>query len=135
MDPIEFHKLAWELSRKQDSASIRTGMSRTYYALFHLAADHLRSLGFTIVRNSQGHKQVSDRLSQAGVGRVAEIGTFLDDLRGLRINADYKLDLAKHERPKTLEHMLHNVDEMVTDLDHHVKNDADTIRTSINQYL
>lgn len=65
----DYLALARELASRSDEASLRSAVSRSYYALFHGAQTALKACDpeYASHRVRDGHKQVWDRL--AGVSR------------------------------------------------------------------
>ena len=101
LDPKEFYKLAqWLVDQKKDEASLRTAISRTYYAAYHIAAIRLFQKGNWVPQGlADDHGGVIRALRQ---GRLRQRGEELEALRILREHADYHLDatstIGKQER-------------------------------------
>jgi uncharacterized protein (UPF0332 family) len=88
----EFAKLAEFLAERGDEASLRSSVSRAYYAVFHLAQAALtrHDPDFDQHRGSDSHKLVWDRLAALGrrqATTAARSGRSLLDKRKL---ADYR---------------------------------------------
>ena len=113
MDPRDFHRLASELAKGNSPAEIRTAISRTYYATFHVGAQILRGLGFRISTGSSGHGDVWKRLNNSGDLEVTKVGSKLGDLQGIRIDADYKLNDPNPEKPKTAQFWVQQAENML----------------------
>ncbi len=114
MDPIEFHQLALSLVDGGTPAEVRSAISRAYYAIFHVSANILRGMGFRIKRTAEGHTDVAHRLSNCGHTNVIYIGQNLGDLRGMRNDADYRLD--KPQNQKTARAIIKQVGTWIEDL-------------------
>lgn len=80
--PEAFLKLAETLSANADEASLRTSLSRAYYALFLTA----RSMAAVTSRRADAHAKTQQFFQHSGEKHLAE-GLFL--LRELRNAADY----------------------------------------------
>lgn len=92
MNPRDFNTLAGELASAKGAAKVRSAISRAYYAAFHVGAQTLRKLGFSIGKGAGGHGEVArcfQNSSDPDTVRAAEI---LRDLHSVRIRADYQLD-------------------------------------------
>src|SRR4051794_25133410 len=57
MDPRDFHALAARLTAgtAPAPADCRTAINRSYYAVFNVAAEHLRSMGFPVGKGAAAH--------------------------------------------------------------------------------
>ena len=62
MDPRDFHSQAVALLRGGRPVDCRSAISRAYYAAFHVAAQLLRTNGFSILENHTAHEQVTRHL-------------------------------------------------------------------------
>ena len=91
MDPRDFLTAARVLAATDGPAFRRTAISRAYYAVYHVAFDLLRVLGFAIPREHRGHEDVRAHLAQSRIDRVVQVGAQLDALQALRVKADYRL--------------------------------------------
>ena len=84
LDPLAFLRVAQELARQGDEATLRTAIGRAYYALFLIARDKagvtstraVHTEVIRTVRKRSGYRAVADQL---------------DALRRLRVVADYQL--------------------------------------------
>jgi hypothetical protein len=92
MDPRDFQKLALQLATAGGAAERRTAISRSYYAAFNVAANHLRSMKFPIGKGAAAHGEVRHCLANAGNAELVEAGRWLGSLHSQRIRADYELD-------------------------------------------
>ena len=91
--PREFHTLAlWLVGQKTDEASLRTAISRLYYAC-HLLAKHslIEKRKWTPSGRGDDHSGVIRELRR---GKTTGLGNYLDSLRTLREHADYHVDAA-----------------------------------------
>jgi uncharacterized protein (UPF0332 family) len=78
--------LAVGLSANADEASLRSAISRAYYAAFNLARLWLVAKGVNVPKTGAAHAVVWDRLDQHGLASEAVLGRALRDMRN---NADY----------------------------------------------
>jgi len=90
-DPKDFYKIAqWLVDQNKDEASLRTAISRVYYAAHHIAATRLIQKGSWEPQGfASDHGGVIKALKQ---GRLRLRGDELEALRILREHADYHLD-------------------------------------------
>jgi len=93
MDPRDFHSLAARLlaGTSAAAADCRTADGRSYYAVFNVAADHLRRQGFVIGKGAAAHGEVQKCLSNSGEPALATVASELNDLHTSRNRADYHL--------------------------------------------
>jgi hypothetical protein len=101
MDPRDFHSLALRLvsSASATAADCRTAVGRSYYAVFNVAADHLRRQGFRIGKGAAAHGEVQKCLSNSGEPVLATVASELNDLHTSRNRADYQLGPGDVENP------------------------------------
>jgi hypothetical protein len=99
MDPRDFLDVAGELVTGVREADWRSGVSRAYYAAFHVASTLLGRCGFTVPEAEQAHGYMWLRLSNTGRPDVDGVGADLKDLRRVRNWADYKIDRPFLEQP------------------------------------
>ena len=102
MDPRDFHALAARLAGGTP-AELRSAVSRSYYAVFNVAAETLRALNFAIGKGAAAHGEVQKCLSNAGDPTVAAVASDLDALHSRRNRADYQLDRADVENRKNVQ--------------------------------
>lgn len=90
-DPGDFRKLAlWLVEQRSDESSLRTAISRTYYAGHHLAVDRLKQKrNWSPTGTGRDHIEV---IRQLKPGKTSGISNYLDELRMLREHADYHLE-------------------------------------------
>jgi uncharacterized protein (UPF0332 family) len=97
MNPRDFHSLANHLARGS-AADIRTSISRSYYAAFHVGAAALRTIGVNIGRGAAAHGEVVHCLGNSGQSQLTLLAFVLSDLHTVRNRADYQLDKADVEQ-------------------------------------
>lgn len=99
---LDFIELASELAERQDEASLRTAVSRSYYALFHTAQVVLEHLDpdYSVHRSRDSHKQVWDRLGSIGRRQTKSAMNRGRSLLHTRKQADYRLK-GSSDWPKT----------------------------------
>ena len=86
----EFHNLAINLSKNSDEASLRSSVSRAYYAAFHLARDFAKNcLSFQPTYKGPDHDGVVNHMKNHNDKAVRAIGINLDRLKDNRRIADY----------------------------------------------
>src|SRR5271163_4382234 len=73
MDPRDLLDLARKLALGATAADRRTAVGRSYYAVFNVAAEHLRTLGFRISRGAAAHGEVQKCLSNSGDSALANV--------------------------------------------------------------
>lgn len=89
--PADILKLALELSGREDETSIRSGISRAYYAAFLHCRAQLSEGGVLVVRGAgSDHRAVQDAVTRTNQA----IGHALLQLRNMRNQADYDLSLS-----------------------------------------
>ena len=90
-DPKNFYTLAqWLVGQKNDEPSLRTAISRVYYAAHHIAASRLVQKGSWAPRGfGDDHRSVINTLKR---GKLTQRGAELEALLTLREHADYHLD-------------------------------------------
>jgi len=71
-----------------EDGRVRTAMGRFYYAAFLVAFQKLQSQSIPIQDNSKIHKEVIDIYMDKG---FSSIGDLLDQLREMRVDADYHM--------------------------------------------
>lgn len=91
----EFLILAKELGKQTDEASLRTVVSRIYYAVYWKARIKLEEEGF-VIRENRGkgsHEQVWDEYNNRNGTTNKAIYRSGDELKRNRIKADYKSEI------------------------------------------
>lgn len=89
--PREFQTLAlWLVEQRKDEASLRTAISRLYYAC-HLLAKHslIEKRNWTPSGRGDDHSGVIRELRR---GKTTGLGNYLDNLRTFREHADYHVE-------------------------------------------
>ena len=84
----EFLTLAEELRQKDDEASLRTAISRVYYAIYHRAKNLLEIEGFIFRQYESSHRQVWEEYKYRGRTHRG-IGISGIRLHEMRVDADY----------------------------------------------
>ena len=92
MNAREFLDVANELVAGMDEGHWRSGVSRAYYAAFHVARKLMEKAGFAVPQNEGAHAYLGMRLSNAKHPEVEEAGRGLEDSRRARNRADYRID-------------------------------------------
>lgn len=96
MDPKAFLELAEQLSRNTtNEASLRSCVSRSYYALFNFMAQFICDNVGPLSQTAKDHEKVYCYFNNCGVDDVQIIASSLNDLRDERNDSDYKLHLDK----------------------------------------
>ena len=92
MQPEEFQDLAEKLVGASDPASLRSAMSRSYYAVYHVAREFFEQIGFPLSEGPRGHGEATNNLALPSLPKeVRAAGCKLQTLHGVRIDADYRL--------------------------------------------
>lgn len=98
MNPEDFLVLAERLAAGPDEASLRSAISRAYYAIFHMVLDDLGPI-VEIPRDAAGHRILGRCLRNCGLPQAVTLAQTLDTLRDSRNVCDYRLDLAGPSPP------------------------------------
>lgn len=94
MEPRAFLQLAQQLSNKTTcEASLRTCISRSYYALFNLMVQFVDKNIGGLSWTANDHKKIYRYFNNCGIEDVEKIASDLNDLRDDRNDSDYKLHL------------------------------------------
>lgn len=91
MEGKDFLELAKKLQNSADEASLRTAVSRAYYAIFNHVKDFLNSSGIKLPKAAQAHEKTRQYLSNCGIDDAVDLADDLDNLRKRRNDADYEL--------------------------------------------
>ena len=86
--------LALEADAASDEAKARTSVSRHYYAAFLEARDRLIQTTAIRVRSKNAHDVVQKSFGRSLDGSTKVLGRLLEDLKKLRVQADYDLATA-----------------------------------------
>ncbi len=90
-DPQEFFEIANQLyldKHYQNEPSLRTVISRAYYACFLASQKRLQELGASFPDVNRIHRDVIENVK----GKNSRMGNHLETLRTKRVDADYKLN-------------------------------------------
>ena len=97
---LDYHELAKELVERDDEASLRTAVSRSYYALFNAArvvvAHH--DPDYSLHRSRDSHKVVWDKLNTLNRRQAKSAARRGRSLLRERKDADYQLDATSWRR-------------------------------------
>jgi uncharacterized protein (UPF0332 family) len=110
----DFFELAQELGKRDNEAARRSAVSRSYYAVFHVAQQVLERHDpeFASMRTQDSHKQVWDRLAALNQKQAKNASRKARSLLNARRDADYRLlagdwprrtEAAIHDAERTLE--------------------------------
>lgn len=101
MSPEEFLALGEELVERNTPACCRSAISRAYYGVFNAVGLVMRDSGLQISEGSAEHGKIWQDLLNCGVPDLAKAGSQLGELHGMRIKADYKMQVRQPEEYKT----------------------------------
>lgn len=100
MEPRAFLDLAQKLSRNSTcEASLRSSVSRGYFALFNLMAQFIHENVEALSSSPENHKKVYYYFYNCDFEKIETIASSLHDLRDERNASDYKLHLDKFNNP------------------------------------
>lgn len=91
MNCREFHDTAIRLVAAPTEGDWRSAVSRSYYFIFHRFRELLLANGLDVGQGGQSHYTLYVGLFNCGIQSVATIADRIDDLRRMRIWADYEL--------------------------------------------
>ena len=92
MEPRAFLQLAQQLARDTtNEASLRSSVSRGYYALFNSMAQFIEENIERLSQTAEDHKKVYRYFNNCGVKDIVTIASNLNDLREERNESDYRL--------------------------------------------
>jgi uncharacterized protein (UPF0332 family) len=119
MDSRDFLRLAAFLAtaHSHGARAYRSAISRAYYAAFHVAQGTLAGLGVPPTTGPGGHGEVIALLQNCGDAGRIPIASMLDDLKGWRNDADYRLDMLTIENSTSTMIAIETADEIVKELD------------------
>lgn len=136
MDPKDFLRVANDLAESDEAAELRSAVSRAYYAAFHVARKLLVDMGFEIAKGPAAHGDICKYLGNAANSTVVHAGSNIGDLRGWRNQADYEIDLAKHENSREVQKMVVITEQIIEDLEQCCNGASrDQIKSAINSYI
>jgi uncharacterized protein (UPF0332 family) len=96
MNPSEFISLAGHLvanpAFRNEEARYRSAISRAYYGALHLASAFLEECGKRLPKNHTAHEEAYRLLYSTNVETAKLAAHNLNDLRGERNKADYRMD-------------------------------------------
>lgn len=95
MNPLDFLELALELKNSAREASIRTSVSRAYYAIFNYIKEDLKVRGVSVPKGPDAHRFVREYLLKTGNPEAISMSRILQDLRWERNIADYDMKVGK----------------------------------------
>ena len=84
----EYTRLADELSKREDEASLRTAISRLYYSVYHQARDYLLEENVPLSMTDSSHKVVWKTYLRMG-GSCSAVGRSGERMHDNRRTADY----------------------------------------------
>src|SRR5690348_13267517 len=103
MNPRAFLELAKRLLVNENNPEgLRSTLSRAYYAAFNVAAEFLGGIGCGIPLDATGHTKAYHYLNNCGDSVLVEAGVDLNNLRGQRNDADYKMNNRGVEREEVV---------------------------------
>jgi len=131
MDPRAFLALAKRLqAAEKNPEGRRSTVSRAYYAAFIVAAEFFEVIGCKVPVGPQSHELAYNFLNNCGDEVLVKAGSKLNDLRGERICADYKLHKKHVEDELIVQTLVSTAGEVIKTLDD-CKNGADKRRDEV----
>ena len=104
MDPEEFQHFALSTVKGGRPVDCRVAISRSYYAVFNVAGDLLRSAGCSISFGADAHGKVPQHLlSVTTEPAIVKAGSWIGEMKGVRNKADYRMTDTLIEHPPTAE--------------------------------
>jgi len=94
----DFLELAKQLQRAGSESSYRTAISRAYYAAFHPARAYVLTRHGQFLEKRSEHDQTWGRFARSNDAEESQLGQWGNDLKRLRVNADYHLNRATGSR-------------------------------------
>jgi uncharacterized protein (UPF0332 family) len=95
----------------------RTAVSRAYYAAFHVAVNVVSGLGVTTLRKYGGHEYIVMILRESKDVVLIKTSEKLGSLKDRRVEADYRLDLAKMEIPANAQSATASAGQIIKELE------------------
>jgi hypothetical protein len=117
MDARDFLSLAGRLAGGSAPAELRTAVGRSYYAVFNVALETLRGLGFAVGRGAAAHGEIQKCLGASGNAAIVAVASKLNDLHKHRNRADYQLDRVDVENAAAVRTIVNQAAQMVRTLD------------------
>lgn len=102
MIPVDFLEAAKLLAENNSPGTLRSAVSRAYYATFHQAKALAEKFGIALPKNSDCHTQLFRILHHASSEPVKLAATQFDSLRSARNTADYNAGDLRYESQKTV---------------------------------
>ena len=138
MDPRAFLKLAKRLlDKERNPEGLRSTVSRAYYAAFNVAAEFLSEIGHDVPSDAKGHKLAYYYLNNCEDESLIQVGGDLDDLRGIRNDADYDMNQKRVEKEVNVQNWVDVADEIIKTLDECKKGPAqrrDDVAEAVKAY-
>lgn len=106
MDPRDFLRFARGLLETEDAPSLRSAISRAYYAAHHVGAELLETVGIEVPQSGDRHMHVPRWLKRATDREVRRAGAQLAVLYDYRVQADYALSGGPADWPEHPENPL-----------------------------
>ncbi len=91
MSPHDFLEVAGKWAIANREAEWHSAASRAYYAAFHAARQLFLQWGFAVPQSDKAHAYLWLRLANAGHVDIERGGDDLNNMRGIRNEADYDL--------------------------------------------
>lgn len=118
MNARDFLELAKRLlDKEKNPEGRRSTVSRAYYAAFIVAAEFFEAIGCKVPVGPQSHDLAYCFLNNCGDDVLVKAGLKLNDLRGERINADYKLHKKHVEDEMIVKTFVSRAGEVIKTLD------------------
>src|SRR3990167_3057326 len=92
MDPLEFLRVARNLSGSTQEPEWRTTIGRSYYAVFNHVRLQLEPIKPFPPMDPENHQRAVHYLTKANNPQLQSVGQTLKDLRTSRNNADYDMN-------------------------------------------
>ena len=100
MNPREFCTVAGVFAARGEAAASRSAISRAYYSLFHVVLDFLVAHQVKLPKKRpECHQLIFRLLFNCGNEDLKLVASALNDLRGLRNDADYDMNNRDVELP------------------------------------
>ena len=98
MEPSEFLTTAKQLLKNDTASNCRTIIGRSYYAVYNVSWDLLKSAGVNIGAGSSGHGIIPTYLNNCGIQELKEAQQLIVNLHADRIKADYNMNSSSVEK-------------------------------------
>lgn len=92
MDPVDFLSVAAGLRTSQVEAERRTSVGRSYYAVYNILSERFRASA-NLQANGADHGRLVRYLSSSSHFALQKAGEKLKNLKSLRHDADYRMNL------------------------------------------